>query len=872
MKPCYLEFCGINSFSEKATIDFKSLLRGGIFGIFGDTGAGKSTILDCIGFALYGRVNRIGKDGAYISDIINYNCDKAYVYFEFESECNGERETYRVERNISRTRPPKATLYRCNTEKDEWTAISEAPAQVTKKIEEEILGIHFEDFKKCIALPQGEFSQFLQSTRKDRLALVAKLFSLEQYGFVLAQKIKARLDVKNTECAALSGRLTGYAEVTEESLQLLSQEIESLLAERESTGKSFQLAESELRVYEDRLKRKNELSRACNALAALEEMRSEMDEKRSAIGKLQQAKRIAEMEEELDALLQKYGESKVKSTGLQAREAQLNEEIKRLKEQEKLLDFDGRIALVREKKARVEAAQSEIQKLKETEYKLKTARAAYKAHESEMRQYVGFDYSTQRAGLELLLRDLPQENNLLDYISNHFKPLLLQDEYAKFAKELTALARKYPVIEADAQPLIDKYMSVGAEGGADILKQAEYFRKCSAEKEKIHKQIAALDVKNVQFGAARKEEAHLRDEGTKLKTEYDRQRTALDEVLALGDVSALNGEIEKIEREREKHREEYEKKREQSTAVKSALAAEEALKEKYASESKEKRAKLNNTLLAGGMSEPNEARALLKKYGDPEKTSRETEEYFRKLYSAEETVKTLQSRVDEAIESVTEEELAKKRAIAEEMKARLTGIETSLAVKNNEREKDTLRLIQKKEIEKELKQKERETGLLEKLKELIAKDKFMEFVAVEYLQEMAANANNLLLNLTNGRYFLVYDKNFEVGDNFNGGNLRGVHTLSGGEVFLVSLALALSLSESIHRKSLRPVEFFFLDEGFGTLDEELVDTVMDSLEKLKNENFAIGIISHVGELKNRLENKIVVNKADGEHGSSIQVC
>ncbi|MBQ9081177.1 MAG: hypothetical protein IJY26_00890, partial [Clostridia bacterium] len=98
-----------------------------------------------------------------------------------------------------------------------------------------------------------------------------------------------------------------------------------------------------------------------------------------------------------------------------------------------------------------------------------------------------------------------------------------------------------------------------------------------------------------------------------------------------------------------------------------------------------------------------------------------------------------------------------------------------------------------------------------------------------------------------------------------------VHTLSGGETFLVSLSLALSLSTAIHQKSLRPIEFFFLDEGFGTLDEELVDTVMDSLEKLKNENFCIGIISHVGELKNRLENKITVIKADGEHGSSVRL-
>ena len=115
MKPTYLEFCGVNSFSERAVIDFTKLLSGGIFGIFGDTGAGKSTVLDCIGFALYGKINRVGKDGSSLNDVINYNCDKAYVHFEFETEWNAERAVYRVERTLDRKRGGhKAILYKKN--------------------------------------------------------------------------------------------------------------------------------------------------------------------------------------------------------------------------------------------------------------------------------------------------------------------------------------------------------------------------------------------------------------------------------------------------------------------------------------------------------------------------------------------------------------------------------------------------------------------------------------------------------------------------------------------------------------------------------------------------------------------------------------
>ena len=145
----------------------------------------------------------------------------------------------------------------------------------------------------------------------------------------------------------------------------------------------------------------------------------------------------------------------------------------------------------------------------------------------------------------------------------------------------------------------------------------------------------------------------------------------------------------------------------------------------------------------------------------------------------------------------------------------------------------------------------------------------MEFVAEEYLQTVAENASGRLLSLTDGRYYLRYEGGFSVGDNFNGGALRGVYTLSGGKTFLVSLSLALALSAEICARSLRPIEFFFLDEGFGTLDEHLIDVVMDSLERLKNEHFSIGIISHVEELKHRIERKLSVRKATEQHGSQI---
>ena len=117
--------------------------------------------------------------------------------------------------------------------------------------------------------------------------------------------------------------------------------------------------------------------------------------------------------------------------------------------------------------------------------------------------------------------------------------------------------------------------------------------------------------------------------------------------------------------------------------------------------------------------------------------------------------------------------------------------------------------------------------------------------------------------LSDGKFELVFDNGFFIKDNLNGGKQRDVCTLSGGETFLVSLSLAVSLSEAIVSMSNKPIEFFFLDEGFGTLDENLVDTVMTALEKLTKTHFCIGLISHVSELKTRILNKLVLEKTNG---------
>ena len=156
------------------------------------------------------------------------------------------------------------------------------------------------------------------------------------------------------------------------------------------------------------------------------------------------------------------------------------------------------------------------------------------------------------------------------------------------------------------------------------------------------------------------------------------------------------------------------------------------------------------------------------------------------------------------------------------------------------------------------------------LKDLLRGKQLEEYVAEEFMEYIVDVASVKLQTLLDGRYDLEFRNNeFIVVDNFNDGNVRTVSTLSGGEIFVVSLCLALSISESIVSLSNRSFDFFFLDEGFGALDAELCETVVSSLTKLQSQNIVIGVISHVPELQERIKNKIVIKKTESE-GSTIQ--
>ena len=223
--------------------------------------------------------------------------------------------------------------------------------------------------------------------------------------------------------------------------------------------------------------------------------------------------------------------------------------------------------------------------------------------------------------------------------------------------------------------------------------------------------------------------------------------------------------------------------------------------------------------------------------------------------------------------SIKPEEFENLHISINSLKNQIATLRKEIGSKENELKNIEKSLLSIKELTKEVKNVDHELSLLDEINKLIMGNKFVEYVATNQLKYIALEASKRLGSITRGRYALEIDENlnFIMRDNMNGGQRRSVDSLSGGETFLTSLSLALALSSQIQLKGSSPLEFFFLDEGFGSLDTELLEVVMESLENLHNDQLSIGIISHVEELKNRVPVKLIVSPCDVGKGSRVKI-
>jgi exonuclease SbcC len=254
---------------------------------------------------------------------------------------------------------------------------------------------------------------------------------------------------------------------------------------------------------------------------------------------------------------------------------------------------------------------------------------------------------------------------------------------------------------------------------------------------------------------------------------------------------------------------------------------------------------------------PQEAEAIIKNldyYKDQITKTRQT------LFDLSAEIESLKAIDDETVDL---ESLVIKNA---ELSEKINRLNQEIGAIKKELEQNAANLGLTAEIRREMAQQEKEFARWDALNRLIGDGtgkKFTGFAQELTLKFMLIKANLHLRNLTD-RYKVTYEKSETVDDLFvidtyHGDEKRSVKTLSGGESFQVSLALALGLSDLAGNKT--RIESLFIDEGFGTLDQETLDTALSALEKLQHEtNRTIGIISHVEALKDRITTQIELMK------------
>ncbi|MBX3140096.1 MAG: AAA family ATPase [Trueperaceae bacterium] len=175
-------------------------------------------------------------------------------------------------------------------------------------------------------------------------------------------------------------------------------------------------------------------------------------------------------------------------------------------------------------------------------------------------------------------------------------------------------------------------------------------------------------------------------------------------------------------------------------------------------------------------------------------------------------------------------------------------------------------LERKRALTSQLAEAEARAELHKQLATDLRSDRFQEYLMTHVQQRLARRASATLRNVTDGRFDLhLLDGDYLVADQWTGGELRSARTLSGGESFVASLALALALSDTLAGNA--ALGALFLDEGFGTLDAGTLEAVTAVLESLTDEGRMVGVITHVSELSERLPARLVVTK--GQSGSTV---
>lgn len=260
---------------------------------------------------------------------------------------------------------------------------------------------------------------------------------------------------------------------------------------------------------------------------------------------------------------------------------------------------------------------------------------------------------------------------------------------------------------------------------------------------------------------------------------------------------------------------------------------------------------------------------ILEQQIDIQKENASIQQYQNQLFAAKEKVEQLAAQLQG--KNFDETQWQQEHQDLQIAKASLTDYTTTIAQLTLSIEQLTQDLNSKKELEQQLQQKTLRKDNIKTLRNLFEGKAFVNYISSVYLKNLCVAANERFSKLTHNQLHLELGDNneFLILDLLNEGKTRSAKTLSGGQTFQASLSLALALADSVQYQNKSEQNFFFLDEGFGSLDKEALATIYDTLKSLRKENRIVGIISHVEDLQQEIPVSLLVQN-DVEKGSQIK--
>ena len=855
-------------YAGETVIDFEKLQGRHLFLICGPTGAGKTTILDAMCYALYGKTSGDRTGEKMRSDYAD-SSERTEVIFDFMLGDKTYRATRSPAQMVDKKRGSGQTLAAMQASLSELEDGKEINTLRTG-IEEaagKLIGLNADQFCQVILLPQGDFRKLLVAKADEREAILKQLFKTQRFSD-FKDRLKDRLDAKVREKMEKQTRedqiLSSSGATDEKQLSQMVEEAGKELKEAQDIVKSREKESNEFReVYQKEtalMGHFTELEKALKQDAALKNEEGRMKEMEASLSLIRSARELAPYFVQLDGITREGKQEAVKLKTARAdmeTYSKLNETLekriqeldamkeKREEERKTALKMQDLVPKAKLYGAAVQAlknAQNALSRAEEETKRLQAAaEAARKARDAQKEKADAVRKSYIEGQAFLLAEGLEDGVPCPVCGAIHHPAPARGGDYVAKAEDVERAQKEYERASAAydrANDAKEKH-STGA------------YAKAVSDHAKADAQMKTLE----EIPEAYRDPKFLEMESTRLLTdirkwEQDKETAAAQLRKAGADLSASQAACRNAEERREE-------------LVKKYRETESVLKE--ASDK-------------AGFQSLDECKEWYKKKDTEESVRKTLEQYRADRKSTEERIK---AEEQETAGKERPDMLAlneKSKALQDQLKK---ASERAAALKERT---ETLQkaVSDARAIEKELEDLRKEEGLIRGLYDLTSGKKtritLERYVLGTLLDDVANAANLRLLSMSRRRYSLhrMTDESrlgkgglsLEVSDSFTGRS-RPANTLSGGETFLASLSLALGLADVVQsRQGGVRLDTMFIDEGFGTLDPDSLNSAMNTLIDLQNTGRMVGIISHVPELEERIDARLRVTPA--EKGSKAE--